>query len=205
LKKKDGMKIGYMVYYLARRQYEIGYRIGVDYTSIEVPLTIEEIRAEYEAIINKLNETIDLYIGLLNSARDALNQSLSDYENLSLELLAEKDKNQPLINKLVNKTMLIEELGLRYTEMETNLTKTQDLLNEYKSGLCILPTGNGFYFNWSSAILTLLVLFIVINIIYTKKLPGSLLIKNVFFKEEKKDKQEKLTDEDLEALKEDKK
>ena len=173
--------------YIFHDDMENPYEIGVNYTAIQVPPTVEEIIAGYEAIIDELNVNNSIALGKLNVVREALNQSLSDFEALTIELNEEKAKTAPLLGNIGNLTQDLEEFQFQYSKLENEKRHFENKMNEYQNGWAMFMS-DGFHFNMASASLTAIVIFALFGYLWSRKndkpFPGLSQVNKLIGKEE---------------------
>jgi len=175
------------------------YIIGVDYSSIDVPPSLDEIIAGYEAIINELNETNIILLAEIKSLETALNQSLVEILNL-------QNKTDPLIDRITNLTGELSLYEINYVELDKQKSHYEQKYNEYRDSWNIFPE-EGFYFNFPSAIIAAILVIILINVFMSQKqgkpIPIWESLKTVMFKQKPKTryKEPEGSPMDLEELK----
>ena len=130
------------------------YIICIDFSSIEVPPGIDAIIAGYEAIIENLTANYTALEGELEYLRGVLNQSLRDFE-------AEQNKTAPLLDKLANLTADITEYEMAYMSLDSERQHYEAKYKEYSDPFVMFPS-DGFYFNIPTAIVSVIVVFIVL-------------------------------------------
>lgn len=175
------------------------YNISVDYSSIQVPPSLDEIIAGYEARIEELIANNTLLLEKIELLYLALNGSYDQINATLLELEMEKAKNKPLVDQIINYTSELERSEWAYRQMQIEL-------NEYKDPWLFFSR-DGIFINFATLVLTALILA-TIFVVYTsrannKPIPGWEQIKTVIFKQKPKkfQKIEEGSPKDLEFLK----
>jgi hypothetical protein len=157
------------------------YLIGVDYSSIDVPPSIDEIIAEYEALIDELEANNTRLWADIETLQRGLNASLSEISDL-------KEKNAPLLARIENLTNDIAQYEIAYLSLDAEKQHFQNKFNEYKDSWNVFPE-EGFYFNFPTAIITAVLLFILFNL-FTSRSQGKPTmfegIKTIIFKQKPK-------------------
>ena len=172
--------------YILEDQLNDTYIILVDYSSIEVPPSLDDIRAGYESTIEELNQTIVELREELNELRIAYNESFNEMENLTYLYEIEKSKNQPLLDKIANLSAEISS----YEQMEISAMETinywKSKTNEYKDNWAMF-TSDEIYINFASVVLGIIISFLIFYIFWCKynnrPVQGYEQIKNMVFKQ----------------------
>ena len=157
------------------------YIIRIDYSSIQVPPSFEEIIAGYEALIDELEVNNTRLLGDIKSLQNSLNESLSEITRL-------KEETQPLLDRVANLTAEIELYEQKYWELKSQRDHFEGKYKEYKDSWNVFPE-EGFYFNWPSAIITAMMLFIIFNFFSSRSQGKPTIfegIKTIIFKQKPK-------------------
>jgi len=183
-------------------QYGNDYYICINYSSIQVPPTMAQIIAGYTATIDNLTANITTLKSQIDVLNVALNQSYVDLNASQLAYNQKVIENQVLLIALSNSSTLNEKYGNDINSLEFKISQ----LSEYKNSWAI-ATSTGLYFNYSSAVITLIAMLILIGIVWFvkqgKPVPILSQAKSYVFKQPSEDKKSepKVSSYDEELLK----